>query len=193
MSRKPRVRYTLSDLKDQTAPSNEDIEKILRAADEIIFTAGRSMLAKILKGSKDKKLLENHLDSCPSYGYYKDLTLEKITKVVDWMLANDYLDINYNGRFPMIIFSQRGWETYKPVYVEELYNCISNANIDEAKQDELVERLKGTNREVIKRLLLKIGESKNIGVINFLRKWESSEVKKVRHMISDSISKLENS
>lgn len=193
MSRKPRVHYTLSDLKDQTAPSKEDIEKILRAADEIIFTAGRSMLAKILKGSKDKKVLGNHLDSCPSYGYYKDLTLEKITKIVDWMLANDYLDINYNGRLPMIIFSEKGWETYKPVYVEELYNCILNVNIDEPKQDDLVERLKGTNREVIKLLLLKIGESKNIGFINFLRKWESSEVKKVRHMINGAILKLENS
>ncbi|WP_242851326.1 RQC domain-containing protein [Clostridium sp. DMHC 10] len=81
MSRKPRAHYTLSDLKDQTAPSKKDVEKILRAADEIIFTAGRSMLAKILKGSKDKKVLESHLDSCPSYGYYKDLTLKKSLKL----------------------------------------------------------------------------------------------------------------
>ncbi|WP_053241436.1 hypothetical protein [Clostridium sp. DMHC 10] len=63
---------------------------------------------------------------------------------------NDYLDIDYNGRLPMIIFSEKGWETYKPVYVEELYNCILNVNIDESNQDDIVERLKGTNREVIK-------------------------------------------
>jgi hypothetical protein len=43
------------------------------------------MLSKILKGSKDKKLLEKGLDHCPSYGYYKHLSIEEITKIVDWM------------------------------------------------------------------------------------------------------------
>ena len=33
----------------------EDIKMILRGADELISTGGRSMLVKILKGSKDKK------------------------------------------------------------------------------------------------------------------------------------------
>ena len=33
----------------------EDIRMILRGADELISTGGRSMLAKILKGSKEKK------------------------------------------------------------------------------------------------------------------------------------------
>jgi hypothetical protein len=30
------------------------------------------MLAKILKGSKDKRLIERALDNCPSYGYILD-------------------------------------------------------------------------------------------------------------------------
>jgi len=34
------------------------------------FIAGyRNMLARILKGSKDKKILEFGLDQCPTYGY----------------------------------------------------------------------------------------------------------------------------
>jgi hypothetical protein len=39
------------------------------------------MLAKILKGSKDKKLLEHGLDKCPSYGYYsawKEIDYKKV-------------------------------------------------------------------------------------------------------------------
>lgn len=71
MSRKPKVKYQLSNLQEQETPSKEDIKNILRAADEIISLAGRKMLAKILKGSKDKKLLEKDLNHCPSYGYYK--------------------------------------------------------------------------------------------------------------------------
>lgn len=190
MSRKPRVRYNLSDLTGQKAPSEEDINNILRAADEIISSAGRTILSKILKGSKDKKVLENGLDKCPSYGYYNKLTIDEITKIVDWIIVNDYLDIYYNGRLPMIIFSEKGWETYKPYYAEELYTLILRVN--EICTENLIERLKQANRQVIKMLLLKIGESKNIGFIRFLMEWQAVEVKKVRIMIKHAISKLKS-
>lgn len=66
MSKKAKVHYQLSDLKGQAVPAEEDVKNILRAADEIIFVAGRTMLAKILKGSIDKNVLERGLDQCPS-------------------------------------------------------------------------------------------------------------------------------
>ena len=53
MGRKPKVQYNLSNLEGQTVPTEEEIKNILRAADEIIFISGRTMLAKILKGSKE--------------------------------------------------------------------------------------------------------------------------------------------
>lgn len=190
MSRKVKVQYQLSDLRGQTVPSEEDIRNILRAADEIIFVAGRTMLAKILKGSKDKKLLQKELDHCPSYGYYNQMSIEEITKIIDWMIVQNYLDIDYNGRLPMIIFSEKGWEAYKPFYVDELYNHILNVN--ENICNDLIEQLKQTNREIVKLLLLRIGGSKNIGFIRFLTKWEVVEVKKVRLMINGAIKKLKS-
>lgn len=190
MGRKSRVQYQLSDLRGQSVPSEEEIKYVLRAADEIIFVAGRTMLSKILKGSKDKKLLEKGLDQCPSYGYYNHLSIEEITKIIDWMIVNDYLDIDYNGRLPMIIFSDKGWETYKPVYVDELYNRILNVKTSEC--NDLIEQLKQTNRQIVKPLLFKIGESKNIGFIRFLTKWKETEVRKVREMIDRAIAKLKS-
>jgi len=148
------------------------------------------MLAKILKGSKDKKLLEKQLELCPSYGYYRKLTIEEITKIIDWMIINNYLDIDYNGRLPMIVFSGKGWETYKPLYMDELYNKI--LNVGEDTRDALIDELTKTNREVIIMLLLKIGSSKNIRFIEFLTKWETVEVKKVRQKISGAILKLKS-
>ena len=190
MGRKPKVHYHLSDLRGQVALSEVDIKNILRAADEIIFVGGRTMLAKILKGSKDKKLLEKALDKCPSYGYYHQQSIEEITKLIDWMIVNDYLDIDYNGRLPMIIFSNKGWQTYKPYYADELLSQLQAAS--EETSLELIEQLKQTNREVIILVLSKIGESKNIGSIRFLSKWEAYEVKKVRNMINSAIAKLKS-
>ena len=68
----------------------EDIRMILRGADELISTGGRSMLAKILKGSKDKKILEYKLNECPAYGYYHNMKLDDIVSYQDVALAKEF-------------------------------------------------------------------------------------------------------
>ena len=71
--------------------SIEEINQILRASDEIIGLGGRTMIAKILKGSRDKKLLELNLDRCPVDGCFKMIKMEDIMRRIDWMLFNQYL------------------------------------------------------------------------------------------------------
>ncbi|MDF2652504.1 MAG: superfamily helicase, partial [Paenibacillus sp.] len=51
----------------ETRLTEEEIRYILHAADDIIASAGRTMLAKILKGSRDKKLLELELNDNIAY------------------------------------------------------------------------------------------------------------------------------
>ena len=62
MSRKVRRVPVVLDAGEIRDLPMEDIRVILRGADELISTGGRSMLAKILKGSKDKKILEYKLN-----------------------------------------------------------------------------------------------------------------------------------
>lgn len=71
MTRKSKITFQL-DTGDIQELSKKDIIMILRAADTMIHSGGRNLLAKLLKGSKDKKILELHLDECPVYGYYHD-------------------------------------------------------------------------------------------------------------------------
>ena len=47
------------------------------------------MLVKILKGSKEKKILEHHLDECPGYPHYRSQTMEEISRRVDRTLEQD--------------------------------------------------------------------------------------------------------
>ncbi|WP_261176917.1 RQC-minor-1 family DNA-binding protein [Anaerobacillus sp. CMMVII] len=95
---------------------NEEIKVILRAADEIIARGGRTLLAKILKGSREKKVLELGLDSCPVYGYFKSEKLEEIIQKIDWMVDYDFLDIEYHGKLPMIIL-QNGAGRLSPINI----------------------------------------------------------------------------
>ena len=70
MSRRVNRIPVVLDIGDIKELSPEDIKMILRAADTCIMKAERNMLAKILKGSKEKKVLELKLDECSAYGYY---------------------------------------------------------------------------------------------------------------------------
>ena len=91
----------------------EDIKMILRGADTLIFKGGRNLLAKLLKRSKEKKVLEYKLNECPAYGYYHELKLDEITKRIDWMIEEGYLRIKYDYRLPLLVFSEKGWEIEK--------------------------------------------------------------------------------
>jgi len=63
MSRKvTRIPVTL-DPQGITELADEAIRIILRAANELIFSAGRGLLAKVLKGSRQKAVLEHDLIS----------------------------------------------------------------------------------------------------------------------------------
>ena len=189
MGKKPKVNYQLDTYGVKDLP-NEEISAILRAADELIATGGRSMLTKILKGSKDKKLLEYELDKCPGYGLYSHLSLSEITKRVDWMIKNGYLEITYSGRLPVIVFSRAGWEIEKETYTEELLQKLKD--LVPAKDYSFVARLKDRNRGMILLLIKKIKNTNNPEFIPLLRAWQRIDYKKVKIELQKAIDILEN-
>ncbi|WP_051030979.1 RQC-minor-1 family DNA-binding protein [Robertmurraya massiliosenegalensis] len=166
--------------------TDEEIKVILRAADPIIAKGGRTLLAKILKGSREKKVLQLELDSCPVYGYFKDDKLDGIMQKIDWMINFDFLDIEYYGKLPMIIFTERGWHIESDQIAEELFNEWKEW-INKGKQNPDMSYLKDRNREMVLLLLEKIKASENQTFIPYLELWEKVDYKKVRDEIRRTI------
>lgn len=190
MSRKkPRVHYQLDSSGITHLPDNE-VKAILRAAHWIIGMGGRSMLTKILKGSKDKKILEYELDLNPAYGFYRHLSLPEISKRVDWTIENDYLVIQYGDRLPLIIYSYIGWEIEKETYTEELLQILTA--LLGTEEYHHVENLKDMDRGLILLLLEKIKSTGNSGFIPLLKAWQEIDYKKVKIAIQGVINYLEN-
>lgn len=185
--KKQRVRYEL-DTGDIRHLTDEEIKAILRATDEIIATGGRSMLAKILKGSKDKKVLEHGLDQCPVYGYYRELTLQQITNRIDWMIKKGYIEIEYRDRLPMLIFSEIGWEIERETFAEELLQKLTE--LLQGKDYSFVQELKNRNRGMILLLIDKIRLTGNARFIPLLKFWKEIEHKKVQEKIQGTIDNL---
>jgi len=187
MSRKrPRVQYEL-DTGDIKELPMRDIRMILRGADELIDSGGRTMLAKILKGSKDKKVLELNLQECPAYGYYSARTLKEILNCIDFCIVKDYLRIRYNGRLPMLIFSPKGWEIEKQTYAKEWYCKLKMMALTKKIDMEQIKELLSVNRQVIV-LMIDIAKADHyLELEPVLISWKEIEVKKVRAMIDDVI------
>lgn len=170
--------------------SPEEIKVILRAADPIIAQGGRTLLAKILKGSKEKKVLDLELDKTPFYGYFKSEKLEVVTEKIDWMIYHDFLEIEYFGKLPMIVFTERGWLIESDQYADELISEWRDW-ITEGKEDPDMTYLKDRNRKMILLMLEKIKESGSQELIPYLKCWEEIEYKKVRAEIRQTIRALE--
>lgn len=166
----------------------EDIQMILRGADELISTGGRSMLAKMLKGSKDKKIFEYKLNECPAYGYYQDMKLDDISKCIDWMIKEDYLRIEYDYRLPLLVFSEKGWQIEKETFAQELYQrmCLDV----EEKKARVIFEMKEVNRQVVMCVLDKIEKHGTKEFLPYLEAWKMLEVKKVAARIIEVENKI---
>lgn len=188
-------RSTRTNRRGRNQLPDEEIKLILRGADYIIGTAGRTMLAKVLKGSKDKKLLalaqELKLHKNEAYGSLSQYTLPEITDKIDWMIRHRYLKLEYEWKLPVIVFTEKGWGIQK----EELANDFLH------EWDEWIENgvpvvsmsyLKDRNRELITLFLDKVMETHNPKYLPLLRKWEPIDYKKVRAMIRRVIQHLES-
>ena len=183
-----RVKYRLDSKGIKELPY-EEIVAILRAADDLIMSGGRSLLSKLLKGSKDKKIIELGLNKNPYYGFYSDSTLEDILSKVDWVIKNNYLAIEYDYRLPLLVFTHKGWEIEKDIYSTELLKGFDKM-IESGVAYFNMNYLKDKNRDLIFLLLDKVEQTKDQKYIPLLECWVKIDYKKVKQKIKQVINSI---
>lgn len=178
MSRKVRRVPVTLDSRDVKELPEEQIRLILRGADDLIGSGGRGLLAKILKGSKQKALFERQLDQSPVYGALSELSLEQITARVDWLIINGYLRIEYDYRLPLLVYTKRGWEIERETYADELFEKINQmAAGGNALQD--LSWLTESHPDVLQRILEKIGNTGNTKYLPLLKRWQNKATRRI--------------
>jgi hypothetical protein len=161
-----------------TQLAQQDIAIILRGADDLIASGGRSQLVKILKGSKDKKILELDLNKSPVYGHYQKLPLDEVKARVDWTILNGYLDIYYNYRLPLLVYTDKGWAIERETYANELLVLLTNY-ATQNPHDQDMTFLNDKDRALILLLLDKIEQANNPVLLPLLQNWEANTYKKI--------------
>jgi RQC domain len=185
MSRKDaRVAYQLDAKGIRRLPQHE-IVAILRGADDLIMSGGRTLLTRVLKGSKDKKVLELGLNESPVYGYYQELTTEQVLARIDWVILHGYLRIEYEWRLPKLVYTPLGWEIERESYAKEL--LLEFDDMLEKPPPYDMTYLKDRSRDMIFVLLDMIAKTQNPKYIPLLEDWKAIDYKKVRARIQEVI------
>ena len=186
MSRKvTRVPVEL-DSRDVKDLSEEEIRIILRGADELIMSGGRGLLAKVLKGSRQKVVFEHNLDRSPVYGALSDLSLVQITARIDWLIIHNYLRIEYDYRLPLLVYSDRGWAIERETYADELLERLDRLLAAGDARLEL-DWLTEMNPDVLKRVLEIIGQRNDAKYLPALKRWQKKASRRTGLWIREAI------
>lgn len=173
-----------------TPLTEEEIRYILHAADPLIAQGGKTLLTKMLKGSKEKKVLEFELDRYKGYGFYKGVKREEVQKKIDWMIRHDFLDTEVFWRMPLLVFTERGWLVQSDQYADELIDEWEMW-LSEGKVRPDMTYLRDKERGMILLMLEKIKERGDRDYIPYLQLWKEVDYKKVRAEIQKTIRVLE--
>nr|WP_269321887.1 RQC-minor-1 family DNA-binding protein [Oceanobacillus salinisoli] len=126
------------------------------------------------------------VDKCNVYGVFKSAKMENVVAKIDWMVAYDFLDISYNGKLPMIVFTDRGWEIEANQRTEEFLREWDQW-INEGRPIPDMTYLEDRNRHMILLLLEKVKETGDNKYIPYLEAWYKVDYKKVRAAIHETI------
>ncbi len=88
---------------DKSEPVNrtEDAKMALSCVGRMKGRFGVTMAAKVLKGSRDKRLLEFGLDRLTTYGLMRHLPEKEIADWLYWLVAEGYLRLS-EGQYPVV-------------------------------------------------------------------------------------------
>ena len=170
------------DVKGIKSLPTADIHAILRAADSLIAAGGRSLLTKILRGSRSKDVLAHDLDQNPAYGYYRGMPEEDVLARIDWMILHDYLHIIYAGRIPVLAFTPQGWEIERENYAAEIVKGFDEM-VANGQGPYAMEYLKDRDRPMIMLVLDKVEASRDPKYLPLLEDWARIDYQKVQQRI----------
>ncbi len=86
---------------------------VMRCVQELRGRYGKAMVADVLHGSRNQKLLEFGLERSKSYGLLPDESSARLKEIIEILASEGYLDID-EGRFPLVGLGVRAREAAKP-------------------------------------------------------------------------------
>lgn len=133
-----------SELTDITIESQKIFSCILRMKERY----GTSLIADVLRGSKNKKVLELGFDTLSTYGIIKQYTVKEIKDLINVLTAEDYLFLD-GGKFPVVHLKQKAVLVLKNQ--EKVYQKVEKKKAKAVVDAGLFGILRGLRKEISER------------------------------------------
>lgn len=89
-----------------------DAQKVLSCVKRMGERFGKSLITKVLTGSKDKKVTQWQFETLSTYGLLQTWTQSDVTQLIDFLTAEGYLNPE-EGQYPILKISNLGIEVLK--------------------------------------------------------------------------------
>ncbi|MFS0574914.1 DNA helicase RecQ [Sporosarcina sp. 179-K 3D1 HS] len=122
-----------------------DVQKVLSCVIRMGQRFGKTMIAQVLKGSANKKVLEFGFDKLTTYGLLKNWNIKDISAFIEFIISENYLGVE-NAQFPIIYVTDQG----KDVLLGKVTvtRKVSVVTKQITKDDPLFEQLRGLRRNL---------------------------------------------
>lgn len=121
-----------------------DAQKVISCVYRMKRPYGIGMIVDVLRGSKNKKLVDFKLNELTTYGIMKDYSKDDLKEFINTLIANGYL--NYNGEFPVVTPNEKSRNI---VMGEEKVLFKEERKVQRiAEENELFIILKNLRREI---------------------------------------------
>lgn len=84
-----------------------EVQKVLSCVIRMGQRFGKTMIAQVLTGSRNKKVLEFGFDKLTTYGLMKERNAKDISDFIEFIISENYLGVE-NGQFPIIYVTEQG-------------------------------------------------------------------------------------
>lgn len=106
---------------------------------------GKTMVAQVLSGSKNKKVLENGFSSLSTYGIMKHQSAAEISDFIEFLISDEYIRMA-DGTFPTLMVTQKGRDVLLGKSAVSRKEALQAAAVTE--NDELFELLRRLRKEI---------------------------------------------
>jgi ATP-dependent DNA helicase RecQ len=123
-----------------------DAQMILSCVKRMDERFGKTMVAQVLKGSQNKRIIELRLDKLSTYGLMSKEPTKEIANKIDYMIAEGYLALT-EGQYPVVILQEKAY--FVLTGKEKVWKKESRKVVDaSAPTNELFDRLRILRKDI---------------------------------------------
>lgn len=108
-------------------------------------SSGKTVICRILAGSRDKRVLENGFDTLSTYGIMSDVPLKRISEIFDYLDAEDYIEAC--GEYSVYVLLPKADE-----FIKSKNRIIMRLSGAKAKKIPAKKAASGDNSELFEKL-----------------------------------------